>query len=309
MADPRKSIFRTVKVGDDNFTVVRNDTVQTQKLSWKATGLLVYLLSLPDDWKASISHLSTVKADGRSSTSSAMDELRGKGFVHRFQGRSDSGTFGGFVYLIFNEPVSREKAAGIGFSESGDSETGSSEIGDPPTTKNTFHKTQRGQNTEREGTRTRKGGKAPLEESPPQPGDADSDPGPTKGKEGEGSDQQTPPISEKKAVEIADNEGIPKRVARKWWHYHNSHGWSRSIKNVRSSLVKWNLDEQDFSSNGNGTAEASDWPQVVDEIGGREWTEPQVQSLLRQFDGLERSDFGFARYDERRKQPLYSLNE
>lgn len=72
------------------YTVVDNDAVRDDRLSWRATGLLVYLLSLPDGWRPNLRHLSEQKTDGRTSTRSAMGELEAAGYLRQVQEPDDS---------------------------------------------------------------------------------------------------------------------------------------------------------------------------------------------------------------------------
>lgn len=68
----------------DHFTVVRNQTLRDSRLSYKATGLLAYLLSLSDDSTLSREHLTDAKNDGARSVRSALKELTDCGYIeHR----------------------------------------------------------------------------------------------------------------------------------------------------------------------------------------------------------------------------------
>jgi hypothetical protein len=49
MAD---TIRRTKRTG--NFTTVRNEYLQDVNLSWKAKGLITYIMSLPPDWQLNL---------------------------------------------------------------------------------------------------------------------------------------------------------------------------------------------------------------------------------------------------------------
>ncbi len=51
----------------DKFTQIDNNLIRNQNLSLKAKGLLIYMLSLPDDWDYSISGLSATCKEGTSS--------------------------------------------------------------------------------------------------------------------------------------------------------------------------------------------------------------------------------------------------
>lgn len=104
-----------------HFTTLDNDLIRDSRLSWKATGLLVYLLSLSDAYKLHISRLSTQKLDGREATMSAIRELQRAGYVTIEQSRGTEGRFGTTVWTIDDSA----------FSTAGD-------VADPPSTENPF---------------------------------------------------------------------------------------------------------------------------------------------------------------------------
>ncbi len=83
----------------NNFTLIHNEPVQDPGLSWKAKGLLVYLMSLPDDWKVSITDLCNRSTDGRSATTAAMDELIQAGYAKKVEFR-EGGKFSGIDYVV-----------------------------------------------------------------------------------------------------------------------------------------------------------------------------------------------------------------
>ena len=51
----------------NRFTVLPNDAVTNETLSWKARGLLAFLLSKPDHWRTTSSNLANMAPDGTSS--------------------------------------------------------------------------------------------------------------------------------------------------------------------------------------------------------------------------------------------------
>src|SRR4051812_34581924 len=63
------------------FLTVANATVQDARLSWGARGLLVYLLSLPDDWDIRVSHLTNQGDAGRDAVRRMLRELHALGYV------------------------------------------------------------------------------------------------------------------------------------------------------------------------------------------------------------------------------------
>lgn len=82
-----------------NFTTVPNNLLQNEELSWKATGMLVYLLGLPEDWNVNAADLENRKSDGRMAVKSALEELEEAGYLLRFKDRDESGLFVSTVYV------------------------------------------------------------------------------------------------------------------------------------------------------------------------------------------------------------------
>lgn len=97
------SIIR--KVQRTTYTVVDNAALRDVRLSWRATGLLAYLLSLPDGWSVNIADLTRRKQDGRDATRAAMIELEEVGYVER---RTENDPTTGQILkvtLVYEEPV------------------------------------------------------------------------------------------------------------------------------------------------------------------------------------------------------------
>jgi hypothetical protein len=86
---------------DGPYTVIGNAAAQDSQISWKAKGLLIYLLSLPKDWNIRISELAAHATDGYDSTKRAMDELLAAGYIQRgSRVRKPDGKLGDYVYLV-----------------------------------------------------------------------------------------------------------------------------------------------------------------------------------------------------------------
>lgn len=87
-----------------NYTVISNDCIRDSRLSFKARGLLVLLLSYPDGWKVNTEHLSTQsEKDGKSAVSSALKELEEIGYLERKQTRVN-GKITGYESVIREVP-------------------------------------------------------------------------------------------------------------------------------------------------------------------------------------------------------------
>lgn len=70
-------------VHENHFTTIRNKTVRDSRLSYRARGLLFYLLSLPDDARVSREHLAEAGPDGVRAVRSALAELAEAGYLTR----------------------------------------------------------------------------------------------------------------------------------------------------------------------------------------------------------------------------------
>lgn len=90
------------------WTAISNETLQDDHLSWKATGMLAYLLSLPDDWRVNRDDLETRKSDGMTVVRSTMTELTDAGYLVRRRERLSNGTFQ-TILEVHESPVEVEE--------------------------------------------------------------------------------------------------------------------------------------------------------------------------------------------------------
>ena len=74
-------IVRVAK--NSNYVVMNRTALNDKRLSWKAKGIMAYLLSMPDDWVFYMEELMTHAADGRDSFRSGFNELKKAGYVER----------------------------------------------------------------------------------------------------------------------------------------------------------------------------------------------------------------------------------
>ncbi|WP_155590908.1 DnaD domain protein [Lysinibacillus cavernae] len=95
-------IYRVTK--KENFVVLDKGFLNDDQLSWKAKGLLAYMLSLPDDWSFSLSDLATRSKCGREATASIVDELIQAGYLQKAQERTKNGKFGKVEFFVFETP-------------------------------------------------------------------------------------------------------------------------------------------------------------------------------------------------------------
>lgn len=92
--------------------MVDNGYLRDERLSWKAKGLLTYLLSLPADWKPRQEHLVTVSADKDTSVASAIKELTKYGYMRMCRKQDEQGRWTSERY-VYETPLSDDPMAGI----------------------------------------------------------------------------------------------------------------------------------------------------------------------------------------------------
>ncbi len=81
------------------FTIVPNAVMDDDRLSWKAKGILAYLLGKPDGWIVRVQDLVNRGNDGKSAVRAALDELREAGYVF-LETHRDNGKFGGSIWHV-----------------------------------------------------------------------------------------------------------------------------------------------------------------------------------------------------------------
>lgn len=96
----------------DGFLRVMNSAVQDTRISCEACGLLVRMLSLPDDWDFSAEGLSTLFSMSIKTVRRLVKELRAAGYVDFKQNRNDRGFFEASEWLIYEAPI-RVAVSGI----------------------------------------------------------------------------------------------------------------------------------------------------------------------------------------------------
>lgn len=98
------AIIRTKRT--KNFTVLNNDLIRDSRLSFKARGLLQYMLSMPDDWKFYVSELAKHSSkEGEGAIRSAITELEEAGYMRRIRKRGKGGKFEAVDWEVLDEPA------------------------------------------------------------------------------------------------------------------------------------------------------------------------------------------------------------
>lgn len=88
----------------DNFTIISNQVIRDHRLTWKARGLLIYVLSQPDHWRTSSSHLASISPDGVYAIRTGLDELEQFGYLERRRYQTPNGQWRHDI-IIHDQPV------------------------------------------------------------------------------------------------------------------------------------------------------------------------------------------------------------
>ena len=100
-----KTIIRKAKDKENPYVMIAKDTVQDKKLTWKETGLLCYLLSLPDNWQLKVQDLINRKIDGRYATRGIIQGLLKKGYLEKIIYRKETGAVIRHEYIVHEKPI------------------------------------------------------------------------------------------------------------------------------------------------------------------------------------------------------------
>lgn len=93
----------------NNFTIVNNSIVRDKRLGIKERGLLLTLLSLPDNWNFSVAGICSLLPDGKATINSTIKNLESLGYLKRKQIKNENGQFGGYDWIITDNPSTENR--------------------------------------------------------------------------------------------------------------------------------------------------------------------------------------------------------
>lgn len=115
------SVFRVEK--NNNYTVMANYHLRDKGLSFKAKGLLSYMLSLPEDWDYSLNGLASVSKEGIKAIKNIIGELKEQGYLKISKIRKENGQYQ-YEYLIREMPEGIEPEYQKGYAVKGETVKG-----------------------------------------------------------------------------------------------------------------------------------------------------------------------------------------
>lgn len=97
-----KTIFRIKKT--KNFFILSRFVAQDERLSLEARGLLIFLLSMPDDWVVCIGHLAKISPAKRDKIRRILNELIKFNYIQKHETRGKHGRFSNPEYIVHEFP-------------------------------------------------------------------------------------------------------------------------------------------------------------------------------------------------------------
>ena len=96
-----------------NYTIMSNYHLQDKNLSYKAKGLLSFMLSLPEDWDYSINGLVSISKEGVKAIRNILQELQKYGYLVIEKKQNEIGQFE-YEYLIYEQPDTQKGDVDLG---------------------------------------------------------------------------------------------------------------------------------------------------------------------------------------------------
>ena len=114
---PKNQTVYRIRKRDPGYTQVCNDVISETGLSWKAKGILVYLLSKPDGWTVRENDIVNHSVDGLKATKAGIKELINRGYMFRRKIRDDKGKYRGWETIVCEVPFTEMPFSDVGLSD------------------------------------------------------------------------------------------------------------------------------------------------------------------------------------------------
>jgi hypothetical protein len=96
-----------------NFTVLANEIIRDERLSYRARGILIDLLSRPGNWRVDAAYLARHGKEGRDAILTALTELEEAGYLKRTRHHDrETGRWAG-TGVVYDSPMSGTSEAGF----------------------------------------------------------------------------------------------------------------------------------------------------------------------------------------------------
>lgn len=101
-----KTIFRVVKNPENPYVMINKSVLQDKRLSWRAKGLLCFMLSMPDNWEFHREHLMEFATDGKHTLRVTLKELEEFGYTKLSAERGKDGRITKWITAVYESPRS-----------------------------------------------------------------------------------------------------------------------------------------------------------------------------------------------------------
>lgn len=91
----------------NNYVIIDKTFLEDSRLSFKAKGILAYLLSKPDEWKVIVKDLMNHSGDGRNSVYSGLKELQKFGYYEKKPVRDQKGKIVYWESVVYELPIEK----------------------------------------------------------------------------------------------------------------------------------------------------------------------------------------------------------
>ena len=99
------TIHRTNHDAENPYFMLNRASAEDNTLSYKALGILTYLMSKPDRWETRLSDLVSRHTDGREKVRSGLKELERAGYIVRGQSRGEDGLYSSGTVDVYEKPL------------------------------------------------------------------------------------------------------------------------------------------------------------------------------------------------------------
>jgi len=101
--DGKQYVVRKVK--NNNFTIISNELIEDERLSWRARGVLIYMLSKPNDWVFYDTELAKhSESESVTAIRTAMKELKACGYVKKEAIKGEDGRIKKWITIVSESP-------------------------------------------------------------------------------------------------------------------------------------------------------------------------------------------------------------
>jgi hypothetical protein len=107
--DKRQNEIIRIQKKQNNFVMLDKGFIEDERLSWKAKGILTYLLSKPDGWKVIVGDIVKHSPDGKGAIYSGLRELKKWGYYKKEPVRDEKGMIIRWESIVYECPNEENK--------------------------------------------------------------------------------------------------------------------------------------------------------------------------------------------------------